>query len=143
MYSFAIIYSKVLYVSTVCPHLSIVTWPNYSSPSKFLRFKSYILLFQSSLHPHHSYLNTSLTVLLGMYLFFLIERLLKMMMDWRSRRRQADHQANLVLVGQSHHQTEQASLVQSPLVRFNSDVFFSLLRSHRTELSNITLWNSS
>merc|ERR1719348_1638651 len=42
-------------------------------------------------------------------------------MDWRSRRRQADHQANLVLVGQSHHhhQTEQAALVQSPLDAIN------------------------
>ena len=44
MYIFAIMYSKVLYVSTVCPHLSIVTWPNYSSPSKFLRFKSYFFI---------------------------------------------------------------------------------------------------
>ena len=45
-----------------------------------------IMYFQYSLYPHHSYLNISLTVLLGMYLFFLIERFLKIFMDSKARR---------------------------------------------------------
>ena len=36
--------------------------------------------------PHHSYLDISLTVFAGIYLFFVIERLLKIVMDARARR---------------------------------------------------------
>ena len=36
--------------------------------------------------PHHNYLNISLTVFGGIYLFFVIERLLKITMDVRARR---------------------------------------------------------
>jgi len=36
--------------------------------------------------PHHNYLNISLTIWAGIYLFFIIERLLKIVMDARARR---------------------------------------------------------
>merc|ERR1719219_1270806 len=36
--------------------------------------------------PHHNYLNISLTIFGGIYLFFIIERLLKIVMDARARR---------------------------------------------------------
>lgn len=37
-------------------------------------------------YPHHSYLTISMSVWLGMYLFFVIERFLKMFMDAKARR---------------------------------------------------------
>ena len=40
----------------------------------------------SSLYPNHSYLWISLSIWLGMYLFFVIERFLKMFMDAKARR---------------------------------------------------------
>ena len=40
----------------------------------------------SSLYPNHSYLWISLSIWLGMYLFFIIERFLKMFMDAKARR---------------------------------------------------------
>ena len=46
--------------------------------------------------PHHNYLNISLTVFGGIYLFFVIERLLKIVMDARARR------AEEVMVEHSH-----------------------------------------
>ena len=39
------------------------------------------------MYPHHSYLYISMSVWLGMYLFFVIERFLKMFMDAKARRR--------------------------------------------------------
>jgi hypothetical protein len=42
---------------------------------------------QVEFYPHHGYLNISLTVWLGIYLFFIIERCLKIFMDSKARRR--------------------------------------------------------
>ena len=36
--------------------------------------------------PHHGYLNISMAIWLGMYLFFILERCLRIFMDARSRR---------------------------------------------------------
>jgi len=52
----------------------------------------------SSLYPNHSYLWISLSIWLGMYLFFIIERFLKMFMDAKARRQGE----NLVSHGHSH-----------------------------------------
>lgn len=38
--------------------------------------------------PHHNYLNLSLTIWGGIYLFFVVERLLKILMDVRARRQE-------------------------------------------------------
>jgi hypothetical protein len=48
-----------------------------------------VLIFctQVEFYPHHGYLNISLTVWLGIYLFFIIERCLKIFMDSKARRR--------------------------------------------------------
>ena len=46
--------------------------------------------------PHHSYLNISLTIWAGVHFFFIIERLLKIFMDTRARRK------NEVILGHSH-----------------------------------------
>lgn len=43
-------------------------------------------LAESPMYPHHSYLNISLTIWAGLYLFFIIERLLKIFMDSKARR---------------------------------------------------------
>ena len=51
---------------------------------------------QVEFYPHHGYLNISLTVWLGIYLFFIIERCLKIFMDSKARRR------GEVVVGHSH-----------------------------------------
>jgi len=52
----------------------------------------------SSLYPNHSYLWISLSIWLGMYLFFVIERFLKMFMDAKARRQGE----NLVSHSHSH-----------------------------------------
>ena len=57
--------------------------------------------------PHHSYLNISLTVFGGIYLFFLIERLLKIVMDVRARR------SDEVMVGHSHSQSVETVVITS------------------------------
>jgi hypothetical protein len=46
-----------------------------------------IFCTQVEFYPHHGYLNISLTVWLGIYLFFIIERCLKIFMDSKARRR--------------------------------------------------------
>ena len=43
-------------------------------------------LADSTLFPHHSYLNISLAIWLGLYSFFIIERFLKIVMDAKARR---------------------------------------------------------
>jgi zinc transporter 14 len=43
-------------------------------------------LAELELYPHHSYLNISLTIWAGLYLFFIIERFLKIFMDAKARR---------------------------------------------------------
>ncbi len=50
---------------------------------------------QVEFYPHHGYLNISLTVWLGIYLFFIIERCLKIFMDHKARQRGEQ--------GASHH----------------------------------------
>ena len=44
-------------------------------------------LSELELYPHHSYLSISLSVWAGLYLFFIIERFLKIFMDAKARRR--------------------------------------------------------
>jgi len=53
-------------------------------------------LAESSMYPHHSYLNISLTIWAGLYLFFIIERLLKIVMDAKARRQGE-------VMGNGHH----------------------------------------
>lgn len=43
-------------------------------------------LSEMEMYPHHSYLNISLTVWAGLYLFFIIERFLKIFMDAKARK---------------------------------------------------------
>jgi zinc transporter 14 len=43
-------------------------------------------LNELAMYPHHSYLYISMSIWLGMYLFFVIERFLKMFMDAKARR---------------------------------------------------------
>jgi hypothetical protein len=50
-------------------------------------FQVLIFCAQVEFYPHHGYLNISLTVWLGIYLFFIIERCLKIFMDSKARRR--------------------------------------------------------
>ena len=57
--------------------------------------------------PHHNYLNISLTVFGGIYLFFVIERLLKIVMDARARR------AEEVMVEHSHSHSVETVVVSS------------------------------
>ena len=67
----------------------------------------------SSLYPNHSYLWISLSIWLGMYLFFIIERFLKMFMDAKARRQGE----NLVSHSHSHAlppQQEESSEKQMP-----------------------------
>ena len=66
----------------------------------------------TSLYPNHSYLWISLSIWLGMYLFFIIERFLKMFMDAKARRQGE----NLVSHGHSHTLPPQEEIIekQSP-----------------------------
>ena len=66
----------------------------------------------TSLYPNHSYLWISLSIWLGMYLFFVIERFLKMFMDAKARRQGE----NLVSHGHSHTLPPQEEIIekQSP-----------------------------
>jgi len=67
----------------------------------------------SNLYPNHSYLWISLSIWLGMYLFFIIERFLKMFMDAKARRQGE----NLVSHSHSHAlppQQEESSEKQMP-----------------------------
>ena len=57
--------------------------------------------------PHHNYLNISLTVFGGIYLFFVIERLLKITMDVRARR------AEEVMVEHSHSHSVETVVITS------------------------------
>merc|ERR1719219_2918160 len=57
--------------------------------------------------PHHNYLNISLTIFGGIYLFFIIERLLKIVMDARARR------AEEVMVEHSHSHSVETVVVSS------------------------------
>jgi len=43
-------------------------------------------LAELEMYPHHSYLNISLTIWAGLYLFFIIERFLKIFMDAKARK---------------------------------------------------------
>jgi len=43
-------------------------------------------LAEMDMYPHHSYLNISLTVWAGLYMFFIIERFLKIFMDAKARK---------------------------------------------------------
>ena len=67
---------------------------------------------QVEFYPHHGYLNLSLTIWLGIYLFFIIERCLKIVMDAKARRR------GELLGGHGHahnhsHHKNQETLVNS------------------------------
>jgi len=85
-----------------------------SGSAVFHLIPSAFRLSEYSLYPHHSYLNISLTVLLGMYLFFLIERFLKIFMDSKARRQ------GTLDFGHTHshqQQTEQEDQVKLSLIQ--------------------------
>jgi len=70
----------------------------------------------SNLYPNHSYLWISLSIWLGMYLFFIIERFLKMFMDAKARRQGE----NLVFHSHSHAlppQREETLEKQMPVMK--------------------------
>jgi len=85
-------------------------------------------------YPHHSYLSISLAVWAGMYLFFIIERFMKIWMDAKARR-----EGEPILPGHGHSHTngkvgggaEEELMVQ--VVR--SDTTSSLLAQNSTLLS--------
>ena len=54
--------------------------------SVFHLIPSAFRLSEMDMYPHHSYLNISLTVWAGLYLFFIIERFLKIFMDAKARK---------------------------------------------------------
>eukprot|EP00091_Calanus_sinicus_P011108 TRINITY_DN25294_c0_g1_i1.p1 TRINITY_DN25294_c0_g1~~TRINITY_DN25294_c0_g1_i1.p1 ORF type:complete len:138 (-),score=23.50 TRINITY_DN25294_c0_g1_i1:374-787(-) len=54
--------------------------------SVFHLIPSAFRLAELDMYPHHSYLNISLTIWAGLYLFFIIERFLKIFMDAKARR---------------------------------------------------------
>lgn len=43
-------------------------------------------LSEVTFFPHHSYLNISLVIFGGIYMFFIIERILKMIMEYKSKK---------------------------------------------------------
>eukprot|EP00095_Tigriopus_kingsejongensis_P002521 maker-scaffold838_size90379-snap-gene-0.10 protein:Tk02521 transcript:maker-scaffold838_size90379-snap-gene-0.10-mRNA-1 annotation:"zinc transporter zip14" len=57
-----------------------------SGSAVFHLIPSAFSLSEVSFFPHHSYLNISLVIFGGIYLFFIIERFLKMVMEFKSRR---------------------------------------------------------
>jgi len=56
-----------------------------SGSAVFHLIPSAFRLAEVSFYPHHSYLDISLTIWLGIYLFFLLERFLKIFMEYKSR----------------------------------------------------------
>jgi len=54
--------------------------------SVFHLIPSAFRLAEMDMYPHHSYLNISLTIWAGLYLFFIIERFLKIFMDAKARK---------------------------------------------------------
>ena len=63
------------------------------------------------LYPHHSYLSISLSIWAGLYLFFIIERFLKIFMDAKARK-----QGETVIPGHSHVLNGDASVLTSSVL---------------------------
>eukprot|EP00092_Neocalanus_flemingeri_P078687 GFUD01097926.1.p1 GENE.GFUD01097926.1~~GFUD01097926.1.p1 ORF type:complete len:490 (+),score=90.16 GFUD01097926.1:171-1640(+) len=57
-------------------------------------------LAELDMYPHHSYLNISLTIWAGLYVFFIIERFLKIFMDAKARKQ------GEIVTGHSHNHTQ-------------------------------------
>lgn len=62
-------------------------------------------------YPHHSYLKISMSVWLGMYLFFAIERFLKMFMDAKARRQGED-----IIAHGHNHVAEEVDYEKKPMI---------------------------
>ena len=70
------------------------------------------------LYPHHSYLNISLSIWAGLYLFFIIERFLKIFMDAKARKQ------GETIHGHSHGQplsSDGSVMTSSVLLTSNGD----------------------
>ncbi|TRY75774.1 hypothetical protein TCAL_13876 [Tigriopus californicus] len=75
-----------LCVTTLLTVLIGLAVGSLSGSAVFHLIPSAFSLSEVTFFPHHSYLNISLVIFGGIYMFFIIERILKMIMEYKSRK---------------------------------------------------------